>query len=503
MSSEADEKELELRMASFRHDPLGHVLYSYPWGEGELKNHQGPSGWEGDFLDEIGRDLRAGRSKDDEGLWIYTGKAIQKAVAAGHDVGKSAVVAWLVLWAISTFVDTRGVVTANTDTQLSTKTWPEVTKWHRLFIASHWFVCPATSIYAADAEHEKNWRIDAIPWNRAKTESFAGLHNLGKRVLFIFDESSAIDDPIWEVTEGATLDKNTEIIWAVFGNPTRNSGRLHACFHSQRQFWSPRHVDARNSPFANQDKIAEWKERYGEDSDFFRVRVRGVFPRVGDRQFISSAAIHEARGRQVAPTAYAFAPKILTLDNAWDGGDEIVIGLRQGIVYRQLAAFAKNDDDRYIATRLARLEDEEKADAVFIDKGYGTGVYSLGKGMRREWVLIAFGEAASDPHQFLNKRAEMWSMTRDWLRAGGCIPDDEQLCIELGAPELIGREDAKIQLEAKKDIKKRLGFSPGRADALALTFAMPVRKKDAPMLTVPRYGREMAHNGDYDPMDGA
>jgi hypothetical protein len=471
------EEDLLEAMVGFRHDPLGHVLYTYPWGEGELLEHEGPDDWQREILAEVGDLLRAGRIKGPEDVWKYVGKAIREAVASGHGIGKSALVSWLIKWSLDTFEDTRGVVTANTDTQLNTKTWPELGKWHRLSITSHWFHYTATSIYSTDAKHEKTWRFDAIPWNITKPEAFAGLHNQGRRIVIIFDEASAVADQIWEVTEGALTDKDTEILWFAFGNPTRNTGRFHACFHADRDIWKHRQIDSRKARMSNKAQLDEWVGRYGEDSDFCRIRVRGVFPRIGDRQFIGHETIEAARGRHVREENYSFAPKILTLDGAWDGGDEIVIGLRQGLAYRQLRVMAKNDDDGKLAHILADFEDQEQADAVFIDKGYGTGVYSYGKNMNREWTLVAFGEAALNDNQFINRRAEMWSKTRDWLKAGGCIPNDEQLCTELGAPEFIGREDSKTQLESKKDIKKRLGFSPGRADALALSFAAPVKQK--------------------------
>jgi hypothetical protein len=95
-------------------------------------------------------------------------------------------------------------------------------------INRHWFTYTATALYSADPAHEKTWRVDMTAWSENNTEAFAGLHNKGKRLLLIFDEASAIPDLIWEVAEGALTDEQTEIIWACFGNPTRNSGRF-AC----------------------------------------------------------------------------------------------------------------------------------------------------------------------------------------------------------------------------------------------------------------------------------
>lgn len=458
---------LAMDMGAMSSDPYAWVLYSFPWGQGELEKEQGPEPWQADLLKRV-RD----------GLISYQG-AIQEAVSSGHGIGKSALVAWLILWALSTYEDARGVVTANTGTQLTTKTWPELYKWHRLFIAKEWFTVTATSIYSSDPAHEKNWRFDAVPWSLIHTEAFAGLHNAGKRVVVIFDEASAIHDQIWEVSEGAMTDAETEILWFAFGNPTRNTGRFHACFHRLKHRWNHTQIDSRTVRLSDKKQIARWSEDYGENSDFFKVRVKGEFPNISDRQFIPSDLVEAARGRHIRPDQYDFAPVILSLDPAWTGGDEIVIGKRQGNAFSILAKYPRNDDDMVIAGYLAKYEDEHEADAVFIDQGFGTGIFSAGKQMNRKaWVLVSFASASSDSG-FLNKRAEMWNLTKQWLRQGGAIPDDPQLAEELCSPEYIVRLDGKIVLESKDEMKKRGLGSPNRADALALTFAYPARRKTA------------------------
>jgi hypothetical protein len=473
---ELAERQLEDEIASYTHDPLGWVYFSFDWGKGDLAGHDGPDDWQIEILSEIGKQLKAGTVQVGE-VFRFIGKALKMAVASGHGIGKSALVCWIILWALSTHQDARGVVTANTQVQLATKTWPELGKWHRMFIASHWFIYESTSIHSADPKHSKNWRFDAIPWTENRSEAFAGLHNQDKRMVLIFDEASAISDKIWEVAEGALTDKNTEIMWFAFGNPTRNTGRFFDCFHKQKERWFPHlQIDSRKAKQTNKIELDEMVKYYGEDSDIVRVRVRGVFPKVGDRQYIGYDLIQAAKGRHVNEGAYNFAAKILTLDNAWTGADEIVIGLRQGLCYQQLMTLAKNDDDGEIAGFLMNFEDTHGADAVFIDMGLGTGVFSFGKSLKRKWTLVPFG-GKSAKVGYANKRAEMYGGIKDWLMAGGCIPDDEKLCEELAAPEYIVKENGETLLEKKEDIKKRLGFSPGRADALALSFAFPVQPK--------------------------
>ncbi|MDR3555551.1 MAG: hypothetical protein P4L55_12415 [Syntrophobacteraceae bacterium] len=470
---------LAAELGRYASDPHGWVLYAFPWGEpgSELSSYPGPDKWQEDILKDIGRRL----SRDSrEG--VSEGAIIREATASGHGIGKSTLVAWLILWAVSTFEDTRGVVTANTEKQLLTKTWPELAKWFNLC----WFArgvpaarrglfeISASAIQSSDQKHQKTWRIDQVPWNERNTEAFAGLHNKGKRILLVFDEASAIPDVIWEVSEGALTDEGTEIIWCVFGNPTRNRGRFKDCFAGQHAGrWVSRQIDSRTCAITNKEQIQQWVEDYGEDSDFLKVRVRGVFPSLSARQFISVTDVDAAFGRHLRRDQYDFAPKILSVDPAWEGDDELVIGLRQGLAFTILRTIPKNDNDIDIANIIARLEDDEKADAVFIDAGYGTGIVSAGRTFGRTWQLVWFAGASVDPG-CANKRAEMWKLMRDWLKAGGAIPKDSVLYNDLIGPETVARVDGKIQIEPKDAMKKRGLRSPNRADCLAISFAYPV-----------------------------
>ena len=467
MATSDPQQELIELAGQCTHDPLRWALHAYDWGHGELAQHEGPRGWQREALDEVGQALRNPATRH---------MPIQIARASGHGIGKSAFIGMLVNWALSTCEDCKVVVTANTDTQLRTKTAPEVGKWQRLSLTSDWFDVNATSIAARDDGHSKTWRADFVPWSEHNTEAFAGLHNQGKRIVLIFDEASAITDKVWEVAEGALTDEHTEIIWIAFGNPTRNTGRFRECFRRYKHRWHHKQIDSRTVEGTNKAQIAKWIEDYGEDSDFVKVRVRGMFPAMSARQYISEVDVSAAYGRHLQPEQYNFAAKILTCDPAWEGDDELVIGLRQGLAFRILHRMAKNDNDLVVAQLLARFEDEEQADAVFVDAGFGTGIVSAGQGMGRDWTLVWFAGESLDAG-CLNKRAEMWKAARDWLKAGGAIPEDPQLRDELQAPEIVPRVDGKLQIESKKDMKARGIPSPNRADALVISFAFPVTKR--------------------------
>lgn len=492
----ADAAALLEELAKFEHDPLGYVLFAFPWGVAgtDLEHEVGPRTWQREVLEEVGRGTKAGKPLSE---------VVRIAAASGHGIGKSAVVAWVIRWALATHEDTRGVVTANTDTQLRTKTWPEIAKWHHLAIDKDLFECAATSLHSKDPAHEKTWRVDAVPWSVNNTEAFAGLHNKGKRLIVVFDEASAIDDKVWDVTEGALTDEGTEIVWVAFGNPTVATGRFRECFRANRHRWFGRQIDARTVEGTNKKEIASWVEDHGEDSDFVKIRVRGVFPSLTAKQFISETDVDAAWNRALRPEQYDFAPVILSCDPAWEGGDELVIARRQGLAFWILKVLPKNDNDIHIANLLARYEDEHKAAAVFVDGGYGTGIVSAGRTMRRNWQIVWFSGAPND-EGCVNKRAEMWKLTRDWLKSGGAIPQDQVLRDDLLGPETVPRPDGKLLLEPKETMRRRGLKSPNRADALCLTFAAPVAMP-SPM----ERAREEAHvaairrgeaPGDYDPL---
>lgn len=477
--------ELFEALGALTHDPLAFVYFAYPWGEPgtPLEDMEGPDEWQIQILKDIGEQLKKGKD-------LQT--AIQEAVASGHGIGKSALISWLIHFAIATHENTRGVVTANTEGQLRTKTWPELSKWHNMFIAKDLFTYTATAIFSSDKDYEKTWRIDAIPWSKNSPESFAGLHNQGNRILVLFDEASAIDDVIWEVTEGALTDANTEIIWCAFGNPTRNSGRFRECFRKYRKFWNTYQIDSRTVKISNKAKIEEWLEAYGEDSDFFKVRVRGVFPSASDLQFISTEIADKAQKQVYKPGQFEHLPVIIGVDPAWTGSDSLEIVMRQGYYMKSLASIPKNDDDWRMAQLIAQFEDEYKADAVFIDMGYGTGIYSIGKQLGRKWRLIEFGGKSNDP-VYLNMRAYMWGQMKEWLREGGSIPpNDQALYDDIVGPEAIIDKNGHIQLESKKDMKDRGLPSPNKGDALALTFAARVVKKS-------ETGNRIVANTSYNP----
>lgn len=384
----------------------------------------------------------------------------------------SALVSWLILWAISTFKETKGVVTANTETQLRTKTWSELSKWYNLFVAKPLFTLTATSIYSSDETYQKTWRIDAVPWSETNHEAFAGLHNQGKRLLVVFDEGSGIADVIWEVTEGTLTDRNTEIIWCCYGNPTRSSGRFFDCFHGLKHRWETRRVDSRNSLFSNKEEIAKWIEDYGEDSDFVRVRVKGEFPRASTNQFIPSDIVYEASKRRPDMRANSGYNPIVGVDVARYGDDLSVMTIRQGNMTHPPRSFS-GLGTMEVASKCIDIYRELGNRGVFCVDGIGVGAGVVDRLKQLGIPVIDVQSAAKplDTRTYYNKRAELLGRAKEYLVAGGSIPPVEDMIKELTAPEYTFNNKLQIVIESKDDIKKKIGTSPNYADSFAYTFA--------------------------------
>jgi hypothetical protein len=485
-------------LAKYELDPLGFAQVMFPWGEPGDLEHEELEDWQREALDYIGRCLRKGQN------------VIRLGRATGHGVGKSALASILTWWAMSTVPNAKGVVTANTETQLKTKTWPEIGKWHRLFLAKDLFEVTATAIFPRDKEHDRTWRFDIVPWSERNTEAFAGLHNKGRRIFVLMDEASAIPDMIHEVAEGALTDADTQIIWVMFGNPTRNTGRFREAAPGGKfgHRWQFEMLDSRTVRRTNKQVIADWIQDYGEDSDFVRVRVKGMFPRQDAVSFIPYELAMEATKRPIREgNEYR---TVIGVDVARFGDDLSSIFVRRGAdgrsIHPQLFHGLRTTE---LAWKVRAAVLEYDPEAVFVDEGgVGAGVVDTLLDMKLPCMIygVDFGRSPDgiSRDKTANKRAEMWACMREWL-ATGCIPDfvrglDHSLVEELTAPTFGLRDnDGAIQLERKADIKKRNKWSPDVADSLALSFALT-------FLPIPldRYGRppkELAPDYDYNPLE--
>ena len=447
------------RVADFFSDPLGYVLWAFPWGEqGSLEQYVGPDKWQMEVLNSVQAQLMDPKHQG----------AIQINVASGHGVGKTALIAWIILWAMSTRMHPQIICTANTKEQLLNKTWRELSKWQKLAINGHWFEWSATKF--SKKSDKETWFATAVTWSKEKSEAFAGTHE--KHVVMIFDEGSAIEDVIYEVAEGAMTTPGA--MWFVFGNPTRNVGRFREIMPGGRfcKRWNHFKVDSRTARMTDKEKIQQWINDYGIDSDFVRVRVLGELPRASSLQFIPVDIVEAAMSKgPYNERMYRDLPRVIGVDVARFGDSESVIVKRQGLQVIDILKF-REIDLMTLASIIGRQITEWEPHAVFIDvTGIGAGVVDRLKSLSYEVSEINFGSRAEKDKLYKNKRAEMWARMRDWLSEGGAIEHDDRLKSQLIGVEYCFDGADRIQLERKEDLIERGLESPDIADALALTFA--------------------------------
>jgi len=456
-------------------DPLSFVRIAYPWGEsGILGDYNGPDAWQESVLRDIGAQVRARRFDG-----VHPVAPIRVAIASGHGIGKGVLTAWLVNWIMSTRPYAQGTVTANTFPQLASKTWPQIQKWTGMSLNAHWWKIGASTLQ--HKELGSQWSVSAQTCRQENSESFAGQHAASSTSFYIFDEASAIPDVIWEVAEGGLTDGEPMIF--VFGNPTRNSGQFYrAVFGVDRARWTSRSIDSRDCAFTNKVEIAEWVQTKGEDSDYVRVRVRGLPPSASDLQYIDADRVYQAQQR--APLSLPDDPLVAGLDVARGGSDNCVFRFRRGadgssIPPIKIPGEQARDSMRLVSVAADVLAREYpghvKVRQLFVDEtGIGGPIVDRLKqlGYSSRVTGVQFGSRPPD-HHYANMRAWMWSQMREWLTRGS-IDKDPRLEIDLTGPGYEHNKQDQLLLESKEDMKKRGLDSPDDGDALCLTFAAPV-----------------------------
>jgi len=470
-------KEIATKAGEFVLDPLGYAFWAYPWGERDLEGWERPDDWQCTVLDSLGKALRTpGRNEP-----------IRISIGAANGVGKTSLGAIVLDWAMSTSPFTRGTVTANTQHQLRTKTWAELSKWRRLSITKGLLELQATSLISP-GENAKDYRIDAVPWSAEKPEATAGMHNKGRRVILWSDEASSIDDIIWEYQDASTTDDDTEIIWLVTGNTTRNTGRFKECWGRFDSRWIKPNgpgikngkVDGREAKSTNKKLIAQWAADYGEDHDFFRVRVRAEFPRVGELQFFPSDWVYNAKKNEIPIQQLAMEPAVIAVDVAGGGTNKTVITNRRGgkLVWQRSEQYTP-DTMVLVARIIDIVRVERNVRCICVDaNGIGKGVADRLSQLHSETpqvvppIVHVYGShGSSDPIQFRNLRSELYSRCRDWLRQAD-IPYESPLIEQMESIQAGYNAAMQIEVETKKQYLDRTKKeSPDEMDSLVYSFA--------------------------------
>ena len=479
------EQQLIEEILTFKYDPLGFVMYAFPWGVKGTpleKNHQ-PRTWQVEEFKRIRDHLLLNEQRIAIGLQP---EPIYLAISSGRGPGKSAFLNMLNLWVASCWFGATGIITANTETQLRSRTMAELGKWHTMMINRHWFEKSSMSLrpsqwFARLIQDQlkidtQYYYIEGQSWSKDNSDAFAGAHSQIGMVL-CFDEASGIDDAIWNVSEGFFTDMSPLRIWVVISNPRRNTGRFFDCFHKDDQFWQTRYIDSRTVEGVDPGVYQRIADKYGEDHDVTRVEVKGRFPRTGSNQFIGREVVQDAQVRDVSDDPGA--PLLMGVDVARFGDDESVVRFRKGRDARSFPRFAyKGLNTMELSDRVGELIDRFNPDAVFVDGGgVGGGVVDRLKQMGYRVTEVQSGEKAMESDKYLNKRAEMWGRMREWL-VYGAIDNSQALSDDLTGPEYDVNVKGQIKLEVKDSMKKRGLRSPDDADALGLTFSENVSRRD-------------------------
>ena len=472
------EQQLMVRLwaSAIADDPEAFVLFAYPWGEAgtPLASHKGPRRWQREVLREMAEHIRNNKPRQ-----AY--EVFRLAVASGRGIGKSALVSWLVLWMLTTKIGASVIVSANSEAQLRSITWSEITKWLAMMINSHWFEISATRITPAKWLTElverdlrkgtRYWGAEGRLWSEENPDAYAGLHN-SDGVMLIFDEASGIPDAIWDVAQGFYTENTPHRFWCAFSNPRRPSGYFYECFNAKRNFWRTKNIDARDVAGTDKQVYDQIIAEYGEDSPQAKIEVYGQFPSTGDDQFIDQARIDAAMQRK--PQKDPDAPIVIGVDPARSGADSTVIAVRQGRNLIDLRRY-RGDDTMVVVGHVIQAIEEYRPTLVVVDEGgLGAGVLDRLKEQRYKQVRgVNFGWKSSRPVMYGNKRAEIWGAMKDWLTTAS-VPNDRQLRDDLLGPRSKPNSAGAIFLESKKEMKARGLASPDAADAIAVTFAFPL-----------------------------
>lgn len=471
-----DDLDLAEEMQTYYDRPADFVLECFPWGEFPLEGETGPDANQIEFLTSLGEEIR---HRNFDGRTPVM--PILMAESSGHGTGKSAMGAWLTWWILSTRPQSIGTVTAGTYTQLEGRTWAAIKWWGNLCITRKWFDVQASGIYSL--EDPENWKVLAQTCKEENAQSFAGQHARTSTSWYLFDEASEVPKKIWETAAGGLTDG--EPMFFVWGQCVRNTGAFYeACFGAESARWNKRTVDSRTSKFTNKELISQWAKDYGEESDYFRVRVLGMPPSASELQYIDRARVDAARKRVVGGLIHD--PLIAGFDVSGGGKAWNVIRFRQGLNMNVLPPIripGEHDPDRSQRISIcAELMSDKRMgheiDAMFVDSAFGSPIVQTLRTMGFTRVHeVNFGGESPDPHM-KNMRAYMYAKCKDALLTGALPPDDENLAQQLCLPGGAVKDHGKLVIESKADIQKRGEKSPDDADAVVLTFARPVAPKN-------------------------
>lgn len=396
----------------------------------------------------------------------------QISVRSGHGVGKSSAASWAMLWFLTTRYPVKVVVTAPTSAQLFDALFAELkTNLRKLPEAVQQLFNPKQERIELVADPEGAF-ISARTARAESPEALQGVHS--ENVLLVADEASGVPEAVFEAAIGSMSGEHATTL--LLGNPTRTSGFFFDSHHKNRDDWHTIHVSCLNSKLVSDAFVSQVARTYGEDSNAYRVRVLGEFPRADDDTVISLELAEGARDRDVQPVKSS--PMIWGVDVARFGDDCTALAKRRGNAQVGRVQTWKKLDIMQVAGVVKAEWDQtpaiDRPVEILVDSiGLGAGVVDRLRELQLPVRGVNVSESPALKGAYGNLRSELWFLARAWFERRDCkLEDDEALIADLVSVKYLPPDSTgKIRVESKEATKKRLRRSPDVADAFLLTFA--------------------------------
>lgn len=392
------------------------------------------------------------------------------AVRSGHGVGKTSFLAWSILWWLFTRHPAKIACTAPTSHQLADNLWGEISKWHRKL---HPTLQEMIDIHADKVSFKASGKTSfavARTARKEQPEAFQGFHS--KHMLFIVDEASGVDDIIFEVGQGALSTAGAKVIMT--GNPTRNSGFFHRAFHKNRSEWYCMHVPCTNSSQVNHHFMQTMAKQYGADSQTYKVRVLGEFPKSEDDTVIDLSDCEAAIEKHVDIDETIYP--VWGLDVARFGNDKTCLVKRHNNKVTDIKSWSNKDTMQItglIVDEYEQTAHPDRPNFIYTDViGIGAGVVDRLRELGYPVIGVNVCEQASQNIRFDRLRDELWFLGKEWFeKRNVSIPNHDAFLQDLTAIRYKINSNGKLKVESKNELKKRGIPSPDIADAFCLTFA--------------------------------
>ena len=393
------------------------------------------------------------------------------AVKSGTGVGKTSGVACMILWHLGCFADSKIPCTAPTSPQIKAVLWPELRKWVQNIAPGIKEYFPF-DVQTDNIKLHENLAIARTARDEAP-EAFQGFHS--KNIMLLADEASGVPDAIFLAGQGVMSSKGA--ITILIGNPTRPSGWFYDAFNSDSHLYWTKTVSCTQSPFVTKEYVEEMRNKHGEDSYEFQVRVLGEFSTEEGGQVIPRGLIVSAVDRYVDKnTDY-----IIWGIDVSAGRDKSTIARRQGnTLLEPVKAWGGKDIMQFVGITVDEYYNaKDKPDEICVDViGVGHGYVSRlkeelkyeidSRKVRVRGINVAERKGISD--RYVSLKVELWARGREWFETMAVnIPKDDVLINQLAAVEWeIADSNGKWVI---KDKTGGTGRSPDEADAFLLTFA--------------------------------